>query len=553
MAADEEIAGHEIAGEEVNPTPILPPTTDPADTDDAYGEVEYAGDNPPLGPDKDYIPADAYTIVGDTCDAYAEIEYAGECVNEEAVFQSLPGSSVEDFETSAGRLGCGAPSVFITTRCSSSMTCQLDMKDITHLRWTRALNAVSEAEVEIGLTGDSTQTCCACLSIVEPYCHELHIWRDGEEVWVGPIEGVRYERERVTIKAGDSLSWLNVRIPEDDVEFKTTLSGNTLVDNPLLATSTIITSTNFASLPAVALEVPATFIMLDPNEFWGPPEIVKVVTHGAGANTITVLRGQSGTKARHHNINTVWEYGGLSGPTTDVINIAKFIIWDALEEDISFGNSCEYSGIYAVRTGEETDWYSEGFNQTSLEILTDLSELAVNFTTLGRTIVLTGDAFSLTPLILLNDEHIMGEIEVTKDGSQMVNRQYVHFDGDGGVPGIGQKEVDERFCYSLIERITNGDGIQAADTADQMAQAIVDEAYICPRIVEIPEGSRLSPDTPWTINQMVPGAKVDVAITRMCLTLTQSFLLTGVSVDYSDEGEAIGITLKPMNSTTDSF
>ncbi len=349
------------------------------------------------------------------------------------------------------------------------------------------------------------------------------------------------------------MAWLDVRIPEDDVEFKTTLSGNTLVDNPLLATSVVITSTNFASLPTVVASSPAVFLMLDPNEFWGPPEIVKVVTHGAGANTVTVLRGQYGTKARHHNINTLWEYGGLTGPTTDIINIAKYVLFDAFEEDIVAGFDCEYNGIYAIRTGEEIDWYSEAFNQTSLEILTDIIETELDFTTLGRTIVLTGDTLSLTPLILLNDEHIMGEIEVTKDGKQMVNRQFVHFDGDGGIPSIGQKEDDERFCYSLIERVTTAEGIQDPDNADQIADQIVNAGFICPRIIEIPQGSRLSPDTPWTINQMVPGAKVDVAITRLCLSLTQSFRLIGVSVEYSEDGESIGIDLQPMNNITDEF
>ncbi len=550
MAADEEIAGHEIAGEGVNPTPILPPTTDPADTDDAYGEIEYAGDD--INPDA-IIPAEAYTIEGDSCDAYAEIEYAGECINEDAVFESLPSSTVEEFNTSAGRLGCGVPTVFITSRCAGSMTCQLDTKDITGLSWSRRLNEVSEAEVEIGLTGDSSETCCACLAMVEPFCHELHIWRDGEEVWVGPIEAVRYERERVTIKARDVLGWLDVRIPEDDVEFETALTGTTLVNNPLLSTATIITSANFTSLPEVIAGAPAVNIMLDPNEFWGPAEMVKVVTHGVGANTVTVLRGQYGTKARNHNIGSTWEQGGLSGPTTDIANIARHILFDAFKEDIAAGNGCEFDGAYIVRTGEETDWYSEAFNQTSLEILTELSELAINFTTLGRTIVLISDSLSLTPLILLNDEHIMGEIEVTKDGKQMVNRAYVHFDEDGGIPAIGQKEIDERFCYSLVERLSDANaGIDPA-TADMIADSIVNDGYICPRIIEIPSGSQLSPDTPWTINQMVPGAKVNVAITRLCLSLTQSFLLKGVSAEYSEEGERIGIELVPMNNTTDDF
>ena len=553
MAADEEIAGYEIAGEDVPSSPILPPTTDPANTCEAYAEIEYAGECIPTGgvlyPD--------LTIHGDSCDAYAEVEYAGECVDGTAIFPSLPTSTVENFDTSAGRLGCGVPSVFITARCSSSMTCQIDLADITKLTWTRRMDEVSEAEVEIGLTGDSSQTCCACLANVEPFCHELHIWRDGQEVWVGPIEAIRYERDRVTIKARDSLAWLDVRIPTDDIEFSSTspfYTGTTLVDNPLLSTATLITSAGFTALPVVTASAPVVMIVLDP----GTPalrEYVRVVTHVAASNQVTVLRGQFGTPASNHNIGITWQSGGLTSSDADYTQIAQYIMFRGFSDDVNHGFDCEYVSVFSTLTGEITSFYQEAFNSTYLEALVALAEGPVfNFTTLGRTIVLSGDTSKLTPLVLLNDEHIMGEIEVTKDGKQMVNRQYVHYDGDAGIPSVGAVDPPARFCYNLIERIMDSNGLQTTADADVMAQAIANAAYIAPRIIEIPAGARLSPDTPWTINSMVPGTKVNVAITRLCLSLTQSFRLIGMSVEYTEsDGEMIGIELSPINNLTDSF
>lgn len=552
MAADEEIAGHEIAGEDVPSSPILPPTTDPANTCEAYAEIEYAGECIPTGgvlyPD--------LTIHGDSCDAYAEVEYAGECVDDTAVFPSLPTSTVEDFDTSAGRLGCGVPSVFITARCSSAMTCQIDLADITKLTWTRRMDEVSEAEVEIGLTGDSSQTCCACLAVVEPFCHELHIWRDGQEVWVGPIEAIRYERDRVTIKARDSLAWLDVRIPTIDVEFSSVspFYSGTITDSPLTLSSTTINSAAFASLPVVSASSPIVMIVLDP----GTPtlrEYVRVVTHTASATAVTVLRGEFGTPAQSHNVNAPWQSGGLTSSDADYTQIAQYIIYQGFKDDVSFGFDCEYVSTFSTLTGEITSFYQEAFNSTFLEVLVALAEGPVfNFTTLGRTIVLSGDTSKLTPLVLLNDEHIMGEIEVTKDGKQMVNKQYVHYDGDAGIPSAGAIDPANRYCYHLIERIMDSNGLQTTSDADQMAQAIANAGFIAPRIIEIPAGARLSPDTPWTINSMVPGTKVNVAITRLCLSLTQSFRLIGMSVEYSEsDGEMIGIELSPINALTDSF
>lgn len=557
MAADEEIAGHEIAGEDVNATPILPPTTDPANTCEAYAEIEYAGECIPVSG----VVYPDLTIHGDSCDAYAEVEYAGECVDDTAIFPSLPTSTVEDFDTSTGRLGCGVPSVFITTRCSSSMTCQIDLADITKLMWTRRMDEVSEAEVEIGLTGDASQTCCQCLADVEPFCHELHIWRDGEEVWVGPIEAIKYEREKVTIKARDSLAWLDVRIPTDDIEFSSAspIYGGLISDNPLTVSATTVNAALFNTLPVIAPIPPpgglvSMMMTLDPG-IDGSREYVKIIGHTAGATSVTVVRGQFGTPAKSHIVGSQWNVGGLTSINSDYTQIARYIMNRGFADDVSFGFDCEYNSVFSTLTGQITSFFHERFNSTYLEALVALAEGPVfNFTTLGRTIVLSGDTSKLTPLVLLNDEHIMGEIDVTKDGKQMVNRQYVHFDGDVGVPSVGAIDYPARFCYNLIERIMDSNGLQQASDADVMAQAIANAGYIAPRIIEIPAGARLSPDTPWTINSMVPGTKVNVAITRLCLSLTQSFRLIGVSVEYTEsDGELIGIELSPINNLTDSF
>lgn len=545
MAADEEIAGHEIAGENVNPNPILPPTTDPANTCDAYAEIEYAGNCIPSG----IVPLPSPLIEGDSCDAYAEIEYAGECVSPDAIFGGLPESSVEEFDTSRGRLGCGVPTVFITSRCSGQMTCQIDLADIIRLSWTRILSDVSEAEVEIGLTGDSEQTCCQCLAEIEPFCHELHIWRDGEEVWVGPIEAIRYERERVTIKARDSLAWMDVRIPFEDVDFETNFTG-TITDSPLTAIATTVNSAGFSALPAVVAQLPEINIVIEPNTV--NREVVRVLAHTGGATSLTVIRAQHGTDNTEHAFASPWRQGGLQGAEEDLAYLAQTIVFLGFEQDILDGNTCEISNMHVTKVNSDFKYYQERFNQTYLEILINLAQnSAMNVTALGRTIVINGSSLSLTPLGLLNDEHIMGDIEITKDGKIMGNRYWVHWDGDGGIPSVAEKPVAERYCYGLIERIRDGSGIPLAIDAQETAQSYVDASFIAPRVVEIPDGSRLSPDTPWTINQLVPGARVDVAITRLCLSLVSSFLLTGVSVEYSEsDGESVGITLIPKNAAT---
>lgn len=361
-------------------------------------------------------------------------------------------SNVVNIDDSVGRLGCGEPSFFITSRCSGTVTCVLDGL-VTSATWGRKLDDVSTAMVTVDLSGDAASVCCACLSETEPWCHELHIWRDGDEVWCGPVQEIEYSYNKVVIKASDSLSWLGVRIPIVHIR-------------PLVA--------------------------------------------------------------------------------EDLTTTAVGMITAALNEESAI-YSCEVDNIFSQPTGVVMQVFYEAYKDSYLQNLRNIAALGLNFTTLGRTIVLVGSTAPLTPLVLLNDEHIIGDIQVTKDGTLQGNRYFVHFDGDFGVPASG--EAVNKYCYNAIERILDGLGVVTGVQAGATADSYVAASAIAPRMLIIPPGSRLSPDTPWTINQMVPGARVDVAVTRLCLDLTQSFILTEVEVSYNDaDGESVGITLTPLNN-----
>lgn len=78
-------------------------------------------------------------------------------------------------------------------------------------------------------------------------------------------------------------------------------------DNPLSSGATTINSAAFANLSAVT-GADIMWITLYPDASGGAPEIVKVTAHTASATSVTVVRGQQGTTARAHNLNTVWKH-----------------------------------------------------------------------------------------------------------------------------------------------------------------------------------------------------------------------------------------------------
>lgn len=89
-----------------------------------------------------------------------------------------------------------------------------------------------------------------------------------------------------------------------------------VLDMAVTGTDSSLLSTDFADLPVVA-HPDYLALILDPGEFAGPPEIVWVVAHLDGSDTVTVQRGmeqQYGAPAgRPHAYGTVWHHGPTPG------------------------------------------------------------------------------------------------------------------------------------------------------------------------------------------------------------------------------------------------
>lgn len=364
-----------------------------------------------------------------------------------------------------GRLGCGQNVPYLSWKCGTPRFCPLPAT--TDLTWDRHLNNISEAQVVIPLSGNADDTCCDCLGDVEPWCHELHIARDGKDVWLGPVTEVIYEFNQVTIKALDLLGWTTVRVPPCAI--------------------------NFTANP-------------DPK------------AHDCGF--------------------------APRGPA-DLTTIAGAILDYAFTED----DPCLLQYVSPTPTGRVEPRFFPAFTDTSFTQLDNLSQTGVNYTVVGRTTIIGSQAPPAAPIATLMDSHILGAVQLTKTGLLQANRWYVPFKDDDP-PGPGMAEDVVRYCAGLIERMT-----AAHDEITQLADAIATAQDLVnatphgmsPRLLEIPAGSRLSPEAPWPIEAMIPGVRVDVGVTRLCVDATQPFLLTGMSVRQAGvTDEEVTLTLGPL-------
>lgn len=114
-------------------------------------------------------------------------------------------------------LGCGQYEVAILERGGRETVAVMPW---TTLSWGRVLDDTSTASFEntIGLDAD----CCAALSQVRPWRHELAIYDQDGLVWVGPIYEIRNPPGSIKVTARDLTAWWDHRLIHDDHEYAET-------------------------------------------------------------------------------------------------------------------------------------------------------------------------------------------------------------------------------------------------------------------------------------------------------------------------------------------
>jgi hypothetical protein len=96
-------------------------------------------------------------------------------------------------------LGCGTHRGVIYTRGGLSRV--MELPNILYVSWERIRDDVSTAVVKVGVD----EGCCAQLGEIEAVEHELHIYRNTELVWQGPITRIEYNRMSIEFWATDIL------------------------------------------------------------------------------------------------------------------------------------------------------------------------------------------------------------------------------------------------------------------------------------------------------------------------------------------------------------
>jgi hypothetical protein len=223
-------------------------------------------------------------------------------------------------------------------------------------------------------------------------------------------------------------------------------------------------------------------------------------------------------------------------------------IWEsAYAADKSFNATLSVtSGALVLDTG--TRFYTPEQYQIAGDALRDLLTTFLDMTVVNRTVYVRPSELLLDPIATLVDEHWANPPNVSIQGSKMASRFLLAGPGAGqyGPDLIGEYGDGATNTIGLVERfeslpLLNEEGalIAAAKTRWELLgrQAPV-----------FLTGGRLSPDTPVTIDELIPGKRIDVRLANTCRKVLEQYRLHQVNVQVSDKVETVDVTLTPVGT-----
>ncbi|MBP2703538.1 hypothetical protein JOL79_06960 [Microbispora sp. RL4-1S] len=271
---------------------------------------------------------------------------------------------------------------------------------------------------------------------------------------------------------------------------------------------------------------------------WQGP--VETITYGREVTTITA---KDVTAWLYHRvIKDLIDYSAAGAGPADLVLIAEALVRHGLDQDDP--NVLQYLHTKLAGVTGERRYPANG--SIVYDELAELARTGVDFTALGRRIIIAGEV-PVARLPQLADEHFVGDLQVVKDGRQAATAATVVGKGvTATAGGIGP-------C-GLLETLANEQEILDDISAQAEAVSIV-QAGTFPVMLQVPDGAQLDPDAPVSINELIPGVVIPVTSSETCYTLSADLRLQRLQVTFdagngSDDGggEQVRVTLVPVGA-----
>lgn len=203
------------------------------------------------------------------------------------------------------------------------------------------------------------------------------------------------------------------------------------------------------------------------------------------------------------------------------------------------------------------------YSRTAYEEVDDMaSNAGLDYTAVGRSIIVWGTKHRIGTLPEFTDANLGASSIVSEYGMSMANR-YAVSDGNG-VWGEADRldENGEDPTYGLVEVLSStwaSDSDEESGTYTeaglekvrasfaQSAERSISDKYPPPVVVRVPDNTRLQPDTPITIQHLVPGVVIPLRSDSTLRRVIASQKLDSVKVVETAGEETITVTMSPFS------
>jgi hypothetical protein len=187
------------------------------------------------------------------------------------------------------------------------------------------------------------------------------------------------------------------------------------------------------------------------------------------------------------------------------------------------------------------------FQKTVFDDVDDMAaKSGLDYTTVGRSVIIHDTDIALGRTAPLTEQDIIGDVIVTQYGMELATFAAV----SGGNGMFGYTGGTDPY-YGLVEILDDAydedEGGEPPTQNELNSQAIrnLKGRNPTPITVRVPDGSRLNPNSPVTIDELVPGVQVPLLATLTGRRFSQMQKLDKLQVTEDESGEQIQITLSP--------
>lgn len=250
---------------------------------------------------------------------------------------------------------------------------------------------------------------------------------------------------------------------------------------------------------------------------------------------------RTGAELVAHDPSAYWKRRrvaqGRSYLNRDATSVMRDLVTDAMGVD----DPC---GVVTFMTAESSGvWVSKNLNPAVRMVsdeVGDLESVGLVWTFIaGR--LLIGPIASNHVTAPMSDDDLDGDVAVVKDGAEVVTDMLVQGKGVYGY------YIDADQDVGWLQGIEKADSLVRQGECESLAQRRVAEAKYPPRRLEF-GNSRLLPTAPVELHELVPGALIPVSSSQTGVTVSAIMAVKSVSVEQSESGDAVHLTLMEQPS-----